>query len=59
MMFELWVKNGYEEIKDEAGDVGCNPLISIIWTKCSRILLQGTNWGAFTSVLDTQGKAGE
>ena len=55
-MVELWVKNGYEEIKDDAGDEGGNRSISIIWTECSRILSQGTNWGAFTSVLDTQGK---
>jgi hypothetical protein len=38
------VKNGNEEIKDDAG----NPTISIIWTECSRILSQGTNWGAFS-----------
>ena len=55
-MVELWVKNGYEEIKDDAGDEGGNRSISVIWTECSRILSQGTNWGAFTSVLDTQGK---
>jgi hypothetical protein len=56
MMFELWVKNGYEEIKDGAGDEEGNRSISIIWRECSRILAQGTNWRAFASVLDTQGK---
>jgi hypothetical protein len=33
-----------------------DPTISVIWTECSRIVSQGTNWGAFSSVLDTQGK---
>jgi len=46
------VKNGYDEFKDNIG----TPSISIIWTECSKILLQVTNWGAFSSVLDTQGK---
>jgi hypothetical protein len=41
MKVELWVKNGYEEIKDAAGG---NRSISVIWTECSRILSQGTNW---------------
>ena len=41
MMGKLWVKNGYEEIKDDAGDEGGNRSISIIWTECSGILAQG------------------
>jgi hypothetical protein len=56
MMVNLCLKNGYEEIKDDAGDVERNRSISIIWTECSRILSQGTNWGAFSLVLNRQGK---
>jgi hypothetical protein len=56
MKVELWVKNGYEEIKDAAGDEGGNRSISVIWTESSRILTQGTNRGAFPSLNDTQGK---